>query len=90
MMSRKDNGLVVLADVLQQLGEEFRRAQLVDEPTIEWHSAEVELESVVEKSKDGSVKFYVVEGGADTTHRTTMRVKVYLSPYGEDALAAGM
>lgn len=86
----KSDGLLDLAEVLHRLGDEFRRAQLIDEPTIAWNSAEVELESVVEKSKDGSLKFYVVEAGADVIHRSTMRVRVSISPYGRESAAVGM
>ena len=85
-----DDGLLDLAEVLRRLGDEFRKAQQVEDPVISWGFAEVELETAVEKSRDGSLKFYVIQGGIDSSHRSTLRVKVSLTPYMQDSLPAGM
>lgn len=85
-----NEGLLDLAEVLHRLGDEFRKAQKVDDPVISWGFAEVELESVVEKSHDGSLKFYVLQGGAGSAQRSTLRVKVSLYPYNQEMMVGGM
>lgn len=60
----KEEGLLDLAEVLHRLGDEFRKAQTIETPTISWTSAESELESTVEKLRDGTIKFYVLEGSS--------------------------
>jgi hypothetical protein len=85
-----DKGLLDLADVLHQLGDELRRAGDVDEPIISWYGATVEVESVVEKQADGRVRFYVVSAGGGVSGRNTVKVTVNLAPTTGQAQAAGM
>lgn len=85
----KEEGLLDLAEVLHRLGDEFRKAQTIETPTISWASAEVELESTVEKLQDGTIKFYVLEGGSTSTRRNTMRVRVHILPYNGDHPGCG-
>ena len=79
----EDNGLLELADVMARLGREFKRAAEADEPTIEWYGATVELESVVERSADGGIRFWVVSGGAKAGDRDIVKVTVNLALFGE-------
>jgi hypothetical protein len=84
-----DEGLLDLADVLKRLGEEFRDAAQVDEPTIQWYGAEVELETVVTRGGDGGVRFWVVTAEGSLSQQKTVRIRVNLAPFGHDALPAG-
>ena len=86
----EDDGLLELADVLARLGRELKQAAEVDDPTIEWYGATVELESVVERSADGGVRFWVVSGGGKVGDRNTVKVTINLSPFGGQPMAGGM
>jgi hypothetical protein len=85
-----DGGLLELADVMARLGAEFKKAAEVDEPTIEWYGATVELESVVERGADGGVRFYVVSAGGKVADRNTIKVTVNLAPFGGEPMPGGM
>jgi hypothetical protein len=85
-----DDGLLELAAVLARLGREFKTAAEVEDPTIEWFNATVELESVVERAADGGVRFYVVSAGGKVADRNTIKVTVTLGPVGNEPMAAGM
>ena len=85
-----DEGLLDLADVLHQLGNELRRAGDVEKPIISWYGATVELESVIEKQADGGVKFYVVSTGGSVTGKTTVKVTVNLAPTTGQPEVGGM
>lgn len=87
-----DDGLLELADVLARLGQELKTASRTPDPTIGWITAELEVESVVERGADGNVRFYVVSGGAKVTDRRTVKVRVNVTPYDENSeqLPAGM
>ena len=86
----EDEGLLDLADVLHQLGNELRRAGDVEEPIISWYGATVELESVIEKQADGGVKFYVVSTGGSVTGKNTVKVTVNLAPTSGEPEVGGM
>lgn len=86
----ENDGLLELAEVMARLGHEFKRAAEVDEPTIQWYGATVELESVVERSADGGIRFWVVSGGAKAGDRNTVKVTVNLAPFGGEPMAGGM
>ena len=90
MSDESDGGLLELADVLARLGKEMKRAAEVEDPTIQWFGAEVELESVVERTADGSVRFWVVGAGGKVGDRNTVKVTVHISPVGDEPMAAGM
>lgn len=85
-----DDGFVELGDVLARLGRELKRAAEVDDPTIEWYGAEVEVESIVERSADGNVRFWVAGAGGKVSDSNTVKVTVHLSPFGGEPMAAGM
>ena len=85
----EDEGLLDLADVLRRLGAEFRRAAEVEEPTIQWSYATVELETVITRGGDGGIRFGVVSAGAKLNHEKAMKISVQLSPYGQQMLQAG-
>lgn len=85
-----DEGLLDLADVLHQLGNELRRAGDVEEPIISWYGATVELESVVEKQADGGVRFYVVSAGGSVVGKNTVKVTVNLAPTSGQPEVGGM
>ena len=86
----EDDGLLELSDVLARLGREMKTASETPDPTIGWMNAELEVESVVERGADGTLRFYVVSGGGKVTDRRTVRVKVSLAPYDENMAPAGM
>lgn len=90
MSNDDENGLLELADVLARLGQELKRAAEVDDPTVAWFNAEVELESVVERSADGGVRFWVASAGARLGDRNTVKVRVSLAPFDGEPMAAGM
>lgn len=90
IVSAKDEGLLDLADVLKRLGQEFREASTTDPPTIQWFSATVELESVVERTAEGGLKVYVVEGGGSYSNRKTIKITVNLAPFGGEPMVGGM
>ena len=90
MSDKSDDGLLELADVLARLGGEMKRAAEVEDPTIQWFGAEVELESVVERTADGGVRFWVVGAGGKVGDRNTVKVTVHISPIGDEPMAAGM
>ena len=58
---------------MARLGREFKKAAETEDPVIEWYGATVELESVVERSADGGVRFWVASGGATSATRTRSR-----------------
>ena len=86
MSNESDDGLLELADVLARLGSEMKRAAEVEDPTIQWFGAEVELESVVERTADGSVRFIsdTIDCGNQATpaQPTWPTVTRRASPYG--------
>jgi hypothetical protein len=86
----EDDGLLELADVMKRLGQELKRAADVDDPTIEWYSAMVELESVVERGADGGIRFWVVGAGGKVGDRNTVKVTVNISPFGGEPAVGGM
>ena len=90
MTQSNDDGLLELADVMARLGREFKRAAEVEEPTVEWYGATVELESVIERSADGSIRFWVVTGGKKSSEQKTVKVTINLAPFGGEPMAAGM
>jgi hypothetical protein len=89
-MNAPDDGLLELSDVMARLGREFKRAAEIEDPVVEWYGATVELESVVERSADGSVRFWVASGGAKIANRQTIKITVNLNPFGGEPMAAGM
>jgi len=89
-MTTEDEGLLELADVLERLGREMKRAAEVEDPTIAWQQAELDLESVIERSADGTVRFLVASGGGHVGDRNTIKVKVIVYPYSGDPQPAGM
>ena len=88
MTTNSDDGLLELADVLARLGREMKRAAEVEDPTIAWQTAEIELESVIERSADGTIRFLVAGGGGRVGDRKTVKVKVFVYPYNEEPMAA--
>lgn len=89
-MKADEDGLLNLADVLKRLGQEFREASKADPPTIQWYGATVELESVVERSAEGGLKVFVVEGGGAYSNRKTIKITVNLSPFGNEPMECGV
>lgn len=75
---------------MTRLGQEFKRAAEIEDPTIEWHGATVELESVVERSADGGIRFWVVAGGGSLSGRNTVKVTVNIAPFGGEPMSGGM
>lgn len=74
---------------MTRLGREFKRAADVEDPTIEWYGATVELKSVVERGVDGSVRFWVVSGGGKMGNRNTVKVTVNIARRGGEPMAGG-
>lgn len=89
-MESAHEGLLELSDVMARLGREFKKAAETEDPVIEWYGATVELESVVERSADGGVRFWVASAGANVGDRNTIKVTVNVGPFGGEPMIGGM
>ena len=69
-----------LAEVLNELGTELRRANQTSESTIMLGGADVELEFAAEASAEGGVSFWVVNTGASGTYTRTARLPLTSTP----------
>jgi hypothetical protein len=72
-----------LADVLEQLGSELREAARRGERTLQWMSAEVEMDVELEVTGSAGVRFWVVDASADVARRRSTRIKVTLTPHSD-------
>lgn len=77
-----------LAEVLNELGAELRRANQTSESTIMFGGADVELEVAAEASAEGGVKFWVVNAGASGTYTRTAKITVHVYS-GEQEFGVG-
>lgn len=76
-----------LAEVLNELGAELRRANQTGKSTLLFGGADVELEVAAEASA-GGVKFWVVNAGASGSYTRTARITVHLCS-GEQEFGVG-
>ena len=70
-----------LTEVLQQLGQELREASELGGGTIDFNSAEVEMEVTFETSASGGIDVWVASGKAATAKRRTTKITVSLGPH---------
>jgi hypothetical protein len=73
-----------LAEVLNELGAELRKATAAGQDTIKFGAAEVELNVTLEATAGGGVKFWVVNADAGSTYARGAKVTVHVYPTQEE------
>lgn len=87
-------GRLPLAEVLAEIGEEFRRAETLaaehpSGPMVGWHGATVELSTELTRDASGRVKAWVLEAGAGVKTAEALRITVHLSPWAGYPIPGG-
>lgn len=88
------DGRLPLAEVLAEIGESFRLAEVTAQehpegPMVAWHGAELELQASLTKDASGRIRVWVVEAGGGVAATESVKITVHLSPWTGQPIAGG-
>ncbi len=100
-MEKPDNAVAGLAEVLEALGEELRKANRVigerswgpdpgsREPVLMFNGATVRMTTAVTRSARGGMDVWVLSGAGSTETATTVDIEIFMNgPEGQLAVGA--